>query len=147
MTGTKRVSPLLSLIVGYVLLWMVGCSPETTLSGRWESREISRSISPDGKYEAVIVSENGGATTSLVMNVYLTKRGGVVQAERDYNRVFTSDHTRTLSIKWREINVLEVHFEEARIHHFRNFWNLVEIRLLPSKPDYSLPASDRRSFE
>jgi hypothetical protein len=37
--------------------------------------EIVRVTSPNGKYDAVLFESNGGATTSVSYNVYITEKG------------------------------------------------------------------------
>jgi hypothetical protein len=131
------------ILISLGLLCAVSCKPPT-LAGSWKSREVSRSKSPTEKVEAVVVSADGGATTSVVTSIYLTRAGKRVKADSDL--VFASDHDKELTLKWRDSTTLEIHYSEARILQFRNSWEGIEIRLLPSNQEYSLPMSVRSTF-
>jgi len=108
--------------------------------------------SPDGVVDAVQVRGNCGATTSFSENVFIVQSGAKMPAPKDQCRVFSADHVEGLKLQWREPKVLEIHYKEARIFHFKNFWHskdvqnftyVVEIRLKPETKDYSLSRRDR----
>ena len=128
-----------------LLLLAYGCSP-------CEFKEIERIKSPDGIVDVVHVRGDCGATTSFSENVFIVQNGAETPAPKERYQVFSADHIEGLKLIWRESKVLEIHYKEARIFHFTNFWHsknvqnfsyVVEIRLRPQAEDYSLSRRDR----
>jgi hypothetical protein len=136
-----------------ILLGLAGCSPAQlpSLAGSWVYKEVMRITSPDGRVDAVVVSGDGGATTSLVYSVYLVPVGGKVErGERDGSN-FDADHFKGFGVSWKESRILEIKYDEARILDFRNYWYsrevddfnyVVEVVLAPTRAESSLPARD-----
>jgi len=100
------------------------------------------------------MSGDGGATTATEYYVYLVPAGHQVNPrnEGENHACFTGDHLKSLKLEWRGSRLLEIHYEEARIHHFQNIWEnrevsnfqyVVELRLAPSSADVGLPLKDQ----
>jgi hypothetical protein len=98
--------------------------------------EVERVTSPDSVVDAVVVRLNGGATTPFSYMVYIVPVGGEPKGGTE---VFTADHLVDRRIEWKERGLLEIHYRNARIFHFTNFWQsksvqnlgyVVEIRLI-----------------
>jgi hypothetical protein len=135
--GLLGLSVLLSLLV--LVNW-----------GRGERREIARYLSPDSLVEAVLVTADVDATTRMQYEVYLVPAGGPVP-KNDFV-VFAAERIRGLDVRWREPKFLEIAFEEATIHRFRNAWRtrevqgfgyVVEARLVPLVEVSSLSRRER----
>jgi hypothetical protein len=135
--GLLGLSVLLSLLV--LVNW-----------GRVERREIARYPSPDSLVEAVLVSADVDATTTMSYELYLVPAGGPVPKEKFV--VFAASRTTGLDLRWREPKFLEIAFEEATIHRFRNAWRtrevqgfgyVVEARLVPLVEISSLSRRER----
>lgn len=137
-------------------LGFCGCHPsEITLAGGpWEYSEVSRTKSPDTAVDAVVVSGDGGATTATECYLYLVPAGRQVNPRNeDENRpCFTGDHLKGLKLNWRDSHLLEIQYDEARIHHFQNMWQhrevsnfqyVVELRLAQASADVALPLKDK----
>jgi hypothetical protein len=142
-------------ILCLILILTSGCEPPG-ISSKWEYQELFRLPSPDSLVEAVLISGNGGATTRLVFQVYIIDAGAKLDVKSDDNAVFTADYTNNVRMNWKANRLLEISYEEARIHNFKNFWEplnpekaglVVEIRLKPDKDDFSLPIRYRNSVD
>ena len=114
--------------------------------------EVARIKSPDGKVDGVHVRGNCGATTPFSEHVFIVPTGDKTPELKGDYQLFLADHVSGLKLAWRESKVLEIHYEEARIFRFSNFWQsknvdnfsyVVEVRLAPSKTDFSLSKRDR----
>ncbi len=91
-----------------VLVFVTGCG--------WSKVEVQRVASPSGELEAVVIEEDGGATTSKGYAVYIVERGnaelgdhcayiyGARLSENDYG----------ISIEWSAEDHLEIHFIRAK---------------------------------
>ncbi len=111
--------------------------------------EISRVKSPDSFVDAVLVQSNCGATTPYGYLLCIVPTGGKYKKD-EY--LLNADHVDGLEIHWRQPKLLEIRYREARIFHFSNFWHtrevqdfayVVELRLVPSSPTFSLSERDR----
>lgn len=89
--------------------------------------EISRIESPDGKVEAILVQNNGGATTSESYHLYLVPKGSKFKNKQE---LFIADHVQNLKIKWLKEKQLQISYDEARIFHFSNFWQSKKVENL-----------------
>jgi hypothetical protein len=83
----------------------------------------------------------GGGVDS---NVYIVQKGAPVNMKDD-REVFSADPMTGGELIWRREHLLEIHYDVANIHKFRNVWELdevenvgsaegdfgVEIRLMP----------------
>jgi hypothetical protein len=131
---------------------MAGCDKGESLAGKWEYKEISRIKSPDSLVEAVIVTGDAGATTSMRTWVYLVPTNGTIDVGDDDKALFIADHLKNFKVVWNEPKLLEIRYEEARIFKFKNYWQsrevqnfhyIVELKLVPERADFSLPIKDR----
>jgi len=135
--------------VASVLCCFVACDGQT-LAGKWKYKEISRTKSPDGLVEAVVISGSAGATTSTAISLHLIPTGESVDITKEADMPFVADHIKGLKIVWKPSGLLlDIEFDEARIIKFSNFWRqytarkVVEVRLRPTDPDSILPARDK----
>lgn len=143
-----------------VAIALCGCNPAAVvpnLAGSWEYREDKRIKSPDSVVEAVLLIGDAGATTATTTYIYVVPAGSRLdrKKEEEDNRnrsVFVADHLKNLTLAWRNPRLLEIGYEEARIHHFENRWHhrdiqghpyVVELRLAPATNEFALPARDR----
>jgi hypothetical protein len=109
--------------------------------------EQMRVTSPNGLLDAVLLEclygpPAGGGVDS---NVYIVRKGAAVNTDVG-REVFSADPMTTGQLVWRRDHLLEIHYDIAEIHEFRNLWGLyelkgvgdakrnyeVEIRLVPS---------------
>ena len=69
-----------------------------------------------------------------------------------YDIVFAANKLKNSNVVWRPHGVLEIQYEEAVIDRFKNLWQgmygrttswNVEVRLAPTKSDYSVPLEER----
>lgn len=86
----------------------------------------------------------GGGVDS---NVYIIRKGAPVNT-KEGREVFSADPMTGEQLVWKRDHVLEIHYDIAQIHRFRNLWGLYEVRNVGSaKYDYEIeirlmPASD-----
>ena len=129
------------------------CSPPG-LAGSWEYKETARIKSPGSLVEAVLFTGDAGATTATTTYLYIVPVGGRVDPKKstENEACFVADHVKNLHVDWKSALLLDVYYDEARIHHFQNNWHhravqefhyVVEIRLAPTSSEFSLPAGDR----
>jgi hypothetical protein len=142
----------LSFLVGVtVASFLAGCGP---IAGSWQFRETGRIKSPDGQVEAVVVTGDAGATTSKATLVVIVPSGGLVNTKslKQSDAVFWADHLKEFNVVWKQSKLLCIEYDEARIAQFRNLWDIwegrndsyaVEIRLCPTRSDFSVPLQDR----
>ena len=130
---------------------LCGCYP---LAATWQYTEVSRTKSPNPEVEALLMSGDAGATTSTEYYLYIVPAGQRVKPgdEGENHPCLVADHLKDLKVSWKDSRLLQIQFEEARIHSFRNFWyhravqnfhNVVELRLVPTDPDRALPLTDK----
>lgn len=140
MKGTRTLYPLLGTIL---FLISEGCDP-------WEREEVARLISPDSAVDAVLARANGGATTEYIYEVYVVPTGAELP-KSEYIK-FAADRVDSLQIRWRDPRFLEISYEHARVHKFKNHAHLfeipnpeyvVELRLMPLDSSTSLATRDR----
>ena len=141
--------------VALAALAFLGCScSPPSLAGSWEYKETERIKSPDSVVEAVLFTGDAGATTATTTYVYIVPTGGRVDPKKstENDACVVADHVKNLQVDWKSTKLLEIHYDEARIHHFQNFWYhravqdfhyVVEVRLAPASTEFSLPAGDR----
>ena len=139
--GSNRAGYRLALIL---LLSILGSC------NTWEREEIARYTSPDSAVDAVLVGGSAGATTSYVYELYLVPLGSEIPDDPE-SSVFAADHVDSLQIRWRRPKLLEIEYEQARIHRFKNHdlllgipgpRRVVELRLVPLTDSTSLSAQD-----
>jgi hypothetical protein len=117
-----------------------------------KSSENMRVTSPNGQLDAVLFTDSygpaaGGGVDSIV---YLVRKGNPVYM-KDGGEVFDADPMTCGELVWKRDNLLEIHYDIANIHAFRNLWGLtelgstgntvdrdVEIRLMPASDSSAL---------
>lgn len=118
--------------------------------GKTSEREILRIPSPDNRVEAVLTEISGGATTSFVYNLYIVP--SKTELSKKAHELFRADHVDEIKVFWSEVKLLKIQYKEARIFHFKNFWQskeienysyVVELRLEPTQSSFSLSERDR----
>jgi hypothetical protein len=156
-----RRNELLALCAGAATCSLICCgqtgyTPKAvTLLGSEESRVTS----PDGQFDAVMIREDGGgAAGRWEWYVYIVAKGNVVD-ESEGHAVFNAGTLTGEKLVWGQEHLLEIRYDIAYINQFRNLWGsyeihnsggmgehdyFVEIRLVPSRPDFSLLTPDGR---
>lgn len=133
-----------------ILVCSFGCSGRPNPTSR--GLEQARVNSPKGDLDAVLLRQDaGGAAGGWEWNVYIVPKGKPVSAR--YHDVFYAGTLVSPKVSWNQEHLLGIHYDIADIHNFRNLWALdeinkigangegdylVEIRLAPSSPDFSL---------
>jgi hypothetical protein len=119
--------------------------------------EQMRVTSPSGQLDAVLVRDPYGAAAGggVDWNVYITTKGTPIRM-KTADELFRADPLTGGQLVWHGSHLLEVHYDIAHIHQFRNLWGLhevedvgstgerdwdVEIRLIPSS-DFSVLNQD-----
>ena len=119
------------------------------IAGDSEFTELERIPSPDNMVEAVLVSSDAGATTSIGYHLFVVPTGQNI--ESGYENLI-ADHVSEFKIFWCKNRLLEIHYKNARIFKFSNFWQtknlenwsyVVELKLVPQEQDFSLTEQDR----
>jgi hypothetical protein len=130
------------------------------ITGCRDHEQYYRKISPDGLVEAIIYRCEGREKDSFGYDVYIVPNGKKPHFRAS---LFSVDHARNISISWQGNKMLEIHYDEAQIHHFQNFWNskaiqnstyVVELKLYPNRKGHGLskqvrfaPERERESDE
>ena len=143
------------------ICFLTGCgeSGQTSKTGIFLGSEESRVTSPDGQLDAVIIREDGGgAAGGWEWYVYIVAKGSGVD-ESKAHPVFNAGTLTDEKVVWSQEHLLEIHYDIAVINQFRNIWGsdemqddgstgeshrFVEIRLVPSHPDFSALTPDGR---
>jgi len=121
-----------------IILALTGCNSVS-------KEEIKRITSPDLKVDAVLTQVSGNATTSIIYELYIVKRGASIS---EGNALLRLDHEDGLIIGWSKPRLLNIRYKTARIYHFTNFWlskdldnfkYIVELRLVPQSEFSFLP--------
>jgi hypothetical protein len=131
---------------------LAGC--KGSIAGAWVFHEVKRVGSREGRFEAVILTGDAGATTSTATVVRIVRAGVKIGSGRplDSEVVLWASDVKNLVILWKQPKLLDIHFDEARIDLFKNHaeiqrsgdvWDVIEVRLCPTSPDFSLPERDR----
>ena len=100
-----------------VALTLLGVAGGTGCRGP-AAREVVRSVSPDGKIEAVLLERLTDATVSTPFELYMVPRG---QTPKDQYLVLRIDRSSAPHIQWLQTNEIAVRCDGARIWHFQNF--------------------------
>jgi hypothetical protein len=120
-----------------------------------KSSEQRRVTSPNGRFDAVLVTDLYGpaAGGGVDSNVYIVAKGAPVYAKAG-KEVFRADPMTGGDLVWRRDHLLEIHYDIAYIHTFRNVWGLYEIENVGStgERDYEveirlMPASDSSALK
>jgi len=145
-----KTTALLSVLA--CICCLAGCTG--SIAGDWVFHEVKRVASPDGRFEAVILTGDAGATTSTVTVLRIVRAGVKIGSGRplDSEVVLWASHVKNLDVLWKQPKLVDIHFDEARIDIFKNhkeiqrsgdMWDVIEARLCPTSPDFSLPERDR----
>jgi hypothetical protein len=120
-----------------------------------KSSEHRRVTSPNGLLDAVLVMDMYGpaAGGGVDSNVYIVPKGAPVHVKPG-SEVFSADPMSCGELVWRRDRLLEIHYNIAYIHNFRNTWGLYEVENVGSmgKRDYEVeirlvPASDSSAIQ
>jgi hypothetical protein len=112
-------------------------------------REIARATSPDGTVDAVMEGIECGAPCSSGYSVSVVPKGAPPPKD-PVQQVFIADAVVNAQIRWNEPHLLDISYDKAFIHSFRNVtyplgrrgnvesWRYaVEIHLSPSSARFS----------
>ena len=104
--------------IGWVAVLLVSISSSGCETYR---AEVARVTSPDSTLDGTIVTADGNATVSRVVELYLLQRGGDIKGQR---RVFAAQplSTRLPEVHWVNPSLIEIRVPEAEIFEFQNFW-------------------------
>jgi hypothetical protein len=122
-----------------------------------KSLEETRVTSSNGLLDAVLIREGyGGGAGGFEWSVYIVSHGKAVT--KDYtHQIFQAATLTGEKLVWSQPHLLEIHYSIANIEQFRNLWDLsevrnvgsqgeydylVEVRLVPSSPNFSLLTPD-----
>lgn len=84
-------------------------------------REITRTTSPTGEFDAVLVAELcGGAAGSVAYEVYVAKKGKSSHYAGK-ERVLTATGLKRHRLRWSSTRILEIEYATSYIHSFVNF--------------------------
>jgi hypothetical protein len=120
--------------------------------------EQARVTSPNGQFDAVLVRDDGGgAAGGWEWYVYIVPKGNEVDDGKAH-AVFNAGTLTGGKLVWGQPHLLEIQYDIAEINQFTNIWGssqaihsdsssvqqeyLVEIRLSPSHPVFSLLTPD-----
>jgi hypothetical protein len=131
---------------------LFGCNdrPVPKANACSSSRELTRVTSPNRQLDAVLVEcmYGGAAGGGVDSNVYIVRKGAPVYVEPN-KEIFNADPMTGGELVWRRDHLLEIHYDIAYIHRFRNVWGLYEIENVGSTGDRDyevelrlVPASD-----
>jgi hypothetical protein len=87
-----------------------------------------RITSPNGDFDAVLATYIYGpaAGGGVDSNVYIVRKGARTFYKTG-REVFSADPMTCGKLVWRRDHLLEIHYDIAYIHNFRNTWGLYEI--------------------
>jgi hypothetical protein len=124
-------------LIGIAVLWV-------SISYNPDYPEVARITSPDGMYDAVLVTDNSEQDGMLM---YITTVGDSITTRRKMQ--LEADRVRDISMKWLQSNLLEVRYKAMRINHFRNvyyhtsdetvIYHVIEIALVKADQDVIKP--------
>jgi hypothetical protein len=140
-----------------VIVWFVsGCKDRSVPyeDAFSKSSELTRVTSPNGQLDAVLINYIYGppAGGGVDFDVYIVPKGVPVHMKAG-REVFSADPMTNEQLVWKRDHLLEIHYDIADIHLFRNLWGLheiedtgtrgerdyeVEIRLMPASDSSAL---------
>ena len=94
----------------------LGCVPTGLFC---ENHVASRQANESNTVEIVVIERNCGATTSIAHSVGIVPAG---TAPDDDSIVFLADKVNNLRVRWTADASVLISYDEAQIHHFKNFW-------------------------
>jgi hypothetical protein len=105
------------------ILFFSGCKdrPVPNEDAFSKSSELMRVASPNGELDAVLVTYIYGpaAGGGVDSNVYIVPKGAPVHV-KDGHEVFSADPMTAGQLVWKREHLLEIHYDIADIHRFRN---------------------------
>jgi hypothetical protein len=96
--------------------------------------ELISATSPNGLLDAVLAEHlyGGAAGGGVDSNVYIVLKGAPVYAKGG-REVFSADPMNGAQLVWKQDHLLEIHYNVAEIHIFRNLWGLYEVENVGSE--------------
>src|SRR6266705_2904814 len=93
-----------------------------------QDTEQMRVTSPNGLLDAVLLIHLYGppAGGGVDSNVYIVRKGAHVDVKAGHE-VFSADPMTGGRLIWKRDHLLQIHYDIADIHNFRNLWGLYEI--------------------
>jgi hypothetical protein len=104
---------LFSILVFLTVFVFIGSSCKKTVMGRY-------SFSQKSSYEVVWERMDCGATTSYRDDIHILKKGENISWFTD--PILRADKSDGLKVSWLAANQIEINFNSARIHKFKNYW-------------------------
>ena len=119
---------------------------------RTNAVELTRTVSPDGRFDAVLVRDEwGGGMGGFMWFVFIVPKGEKLPSTYD-KPIFVAGRLSRAAIIWKQPHLIEISYDKAEIERFQNVWAwwdgrqsdaerknyYVEIRLAPFTPDYSI---------
>jgi hypothetical protein len=152
----KAYSIAVCVYIGIAVYFLEACNRPLT-SEATNVSEQARLTSPNGQLDAVLIREDGGgAAGGWEWYVYIVAKGNRVD-QRHAHAIFNAGTLTDAKLVWSQEHLLQIGYNIAYINQFSNIWGsdelhearngseyLVEIRLLPSQPDFSLLTPDGR---
>jgi len=149
----------MTLFATFIFCLLAACGGSSPSNGVEETRVTS----PDGQYDAIMTQEAvGNALGGVYWNVFIVPKGAASPKD-EKNSILYAAVLRNEKLVWAQNHLLEVHYDIAHIEEFRNLWGSneldnrgwrrgdysVEVRLVPSSPDFSLltPGGDFKPEE
>ena len=99
--------------------------------------ELARVTSPNGRLDAVLIMDIYGpaAGGGVNSNVYIVPKGARVNI-KSAREVFSADPMSHAGLVWTRDHLLEIHYDVAIIHEFRNTWDLSEVETEDQQKGY-----------
>lgn len=143
---------LLTFYIAVAIFFLGACDGASETKMAKEPGQV-RVTSPDNRFDAVLVREDGGgAPGGWEWYVYIVSKGSPVAAKTSHP-IFNAGTLTGGALSWKQEHLLEIHYNIASINQFRNLWGLseiqdvgatgerdylIEIRLVPASQDFSL---------
>jgi hypothetical protein len=129
----------LALCAVLSVLFLSGCfdGPEDSYSKKTENMRVT---SPNGRFDAVLATYIYGpaAGGGVDSNIYIVGKGAPTLYKTS-REVFSADPMTCGKLVWKRDHLLEIHYDLAYIHNFRNTWGSHEIE--------NVGSSGERDFE
>lgn len=120
------------------LIVLVVCFSLTSCGREWDKiSELERVTSPNGRLDAVLIMDIYGppAGGGVDSNVYIVPKGAQVDVKKA-REVFSADPMTKGRLVWARDHLLEIHYDIAYIHMFRNTWDLNEVHTVDGQNGY-----------
>jgi hypothetical protein len=119
-THYKLLALLSLLVIFLIVLWLGIFMPRMIpFSSHEVIQELSRSKSPNGKIDAVIIQTDLHSTVPTLYDVFVVGSNMQLPFE-DMESVFHSSHTEDLRVSWTGDRHLKIYYSQADIGHFQN---------------------------